>query len=312
MKIRLPLRIDYRYLVQTISLVVLLCVPRIVTAAGDATRTIKFYHGGWGLTIQAYQEELLSELLRVTEYQYGKVKLEVYPGVMSASRADKELGYGRHIHIMFNARKVSERDFRITSPILQSVLGLRNLVVLKKHVPIFQSIDSFQDFRIKSVGQVLGWHDSAVYMNAGINVIEALEYSKLFTMLNAERFNYIPLSIVEARGSLLLAKEGSEKFELLDNVYIYYPWPIYINISHHYPELVDRINYGIKRMLDSGLLERIFHKHFHSYLDQIEKDNSKVIVLVNPEMSALENNDATQRVLMNYFSSSRVIWPPEN
>jgi hypothetical protein len=160
-----------------------------------------------------------------------------------------------------------------------------------------------EKFRRYQIGQVSGWPDIDIFLNAGIGVIESQKYSTLYPMLNRRRFDYLPLSIVEAKSTLERENRRWPRFELLENIYIYYPIPIYLrqNTSAFDHE---RLRDGFEILAQNGKLEEIFDEVFTTTMRQIKPEKSVVFLLNNPKLSAEDNLKQQQNIVSRFFSPS--------
>ncbi|VUD47651.1 hypothetical protein TDB9533_01070 [Thalassocella blandensis] len=268
-----------------------LTAEALQTASNASSKTVvyNYWYGNGSFARRAYETELIQLLFDLSEDKYGKAEFIVTGRDMSRKRMMKNLKEGKHIQFMVSPylNKYMDEEAVIVLPylIFNNLLGYRQLIVNNRDAEKFSSISSKKAFQEKTVGQVVGWGDIDVYKHNKINVLEAPRFSALFSMLEYNRFDYISLGISESKKTY--DDEGLAKmnFTLLEDVIVFYPWPVHIMVSVQYPELAERLTYGMKKALDNGMYHKHFNKHYQNVLLKFNRPEVKLIQLETPMLT---------------------------
>ena len=132
------------------------------------------------------------------------------------------------------------------------------------------------------------WPDLAVLQHNGFKVEGAqwsLWFHTMFTAIEKGMVDYFPRNVIEVTNDL--ERHKTKRIKLEDNFILRYPSYEYFFVSPHKPDLVNRIQIGLLRMLDNGELKTMFEKHEnHRKAMKLATDpNRKEFDLANPELS---------------------------
>ena len=300
--------------------VVLLCLLLTDINAKELTQ-IRHYDKGYSPHLRVYLTDVLQLVLDKTTPTYGPYDLKYYSQNLSANRSKLETERGELIDILFsthwrghfvNPKNVTQIDY----PILYGMLGLRSLIISKDNTRAFEGIQSENQFLHFSAGQGSSWTDIGILQANNIEVVEAEFFDGLFPMLEKRRFDYLPLSILEAQTALQAKGVQYNNLTMAENINVFYPMPFYLYVNKGRPILAERLKIGLEIATADGSIERLFQRHFY-YLDQLLKSNDhKLMVLNNPFLTPehnaqelhmlLESNPNIFQVL-HYFSSASTL-----
>lgn len=245
-----------------------------------------YWYGNGSVARRKYETELIALAFNLSEEKFGKASFEVSDLDMSLRRMMKNMKEGKHIHFMASPylNKYIDEQAVIVLPhlLFNNLLGYRQLIVRQQDFETFTSIDSRDEFQHKIVGQVVGWGDIEVFKHNEINVLEAPRFSALFTMLEYNRFDYISLGISESKKTFETEGLANHDFKLLSNLVVFYPWPVHIMVSAKYPELAERLNYGMSKAIDNGSYLEHFNKYYATLLQEFNRPEVKLIKLETP------------------------------
>lgn len=280
----------------------------------DATHPgiIKSYFKGWSPAIRIYGREILESLLSHSKEKYGPYTLEYVTDELTTARGQFEMSLGKNINLDFTPMPSSDSRRKSISqeqiPLFNGLLGLRRLIVQKTELGKYSNTVTLNEFRSYIVGQGKGWPDVNIYNHANMKVVESNLYNRLFPMLAANRYHYLPLSIIEIDEALRDKKEFADKLTVAPNIYIFYPIPVYLSVTKKYTELTERVSYGLKKSIENGEFNRILYKHLSSYINSISPDTATLFYMENPTISTGENRRMTDEVLNKYFSEKTRIF----
>lgn len=270
--------------------------------------SFKFYIGGWSPSLKEYQKEIVTAILEETREEYGEYELVLIDRTMSDKRLITELSKGRHVHFGFFSRfytlgKQEGHYVNFPQPLMQGLLGLRKVMIRKADNEHFTQIASEAAFRQTIFGQVADWPDNIVYRHARLNLVGADAYDNLFPMLSAKRFDALPLSVIEIDRALKKQTDASQ-LTINQELYIYYPFPIFLSVTRQHPFLRARLNDGFEKLQSNGQFNDIFQKHFSTYITNIKASSAHVFILENPILTRQENAALAQSIQQQYFDST--------
>lgn len=237
---------------------------------------------------RAYETALLNEILAITEVDFGKRELIVSTMPMSPKRGWLKLKTGNGIDIITSPDSFegdhSDAGLRVNQGILKNLLGYRRLVIRSTERKLFNELNSAEAFKSLRVGQGVSWQDSLFFKHVGINYVEAEYFGNLFLMLARKRFDYISLGAVEIEETFAsnTSEEIESEIEILEDVLIFYPLPLYFIVSKFRPELSQRIETGLERMIKNGSFDRMFKQHHQKEIALLSKPGSRVFALEDP------------------------------
>ncbi|MFT7558955.1 MAG: hypothetical protein ACI93R_000858 [Flavobacteriales bacterium] len=295
------------------SMLVIVWAP-FVGAAETTQKTgyeIKLYNGGWSLPLQDYNVRLITAALDVSSDSYGPYTLELYPDELSLERADAMLGEGVEVNCRMDSFRVDlskgSKYQSIALPSQVNIVGLRAMIVKQSELAKFSVLNTVEGFLTLKPGQGEDWPDVAVYEHHGITVGKANSFDLIMPMLNHGRFDYIPLSIMEAYQFLEGYRDGKHGLSIVPNHYIFYSMPFYLAYPSTRPEIAERISFGIEQLYKSGALQAINEAQLAQMQPRFDA-TSKIFVLDNPFLERSKNEEIYRYASEEYFSNGAVIY----
>lgn len=237
---------------------------------------------------KAYQEDLLMAVLESTRNEFGPYKLNLVKDTenWSTRRYLQILERGQLINLSWGALNWSSPGAynltQIPYPILKGLGGFRFLMLHEQTRSQYAQVKSLEDLTQFKSGMVTGWGDMDILEYNDIEVEHVPMIDSLYAMLASKRFDNIPLSILEIKDELAVAQKYHPDLAIDSHLLIAYPFPIYFQASNHYPDLVRRIEQGMKTITENGELDRIFHNHFGQLLEDLRLHERQLIRLNNP------------------------------
>ncbi len=282
-------------------LISLMAVVAVPTYASEKTNTntnskgaMVYRYWDWGITPQRddYQVAALKLALEKTRSTHGDYKIERKLETLSRSRAHRAIAQGEFLNIHASPLRplLTERDRReqmeesipIKIPLMKSLLGYRSLIIRRRDYEKFSEITDAAQLKSLVAGQGRGWTDISIYEHNKYHVRGDAEYFTLFSMLLAERFDYIPLSVIEVNGALSRFEQYSDSLMVLPDLMLYYPLPTLLHVSAKHPALAERLERGLTQARQDGSLDRLFEQHFSEQVLQMKSAKLRVFVLENP------------------------------
>lgn len=289
-----------------VGLTLLLAPAANVLGKDDAPEPLTVIHSisGWSPAMKAFQMDLMRTLLRLSSEEEGDYNAVFDDRNMTTSRSMLATRRGE-IHTGLTTgwgalRNSKEHVTLYRYPYLKSLLGLRRFIIRAEDRERFESIRSVKGLKGFRAGQGAGWPDTRVYREAGIEVVEAENYPSLFPMLAKGRFDFLPLSVLEVEGALAAFEKDYPSLIIAENMYVFYPIPLYISVSNTKPKVSERLKAGLDVLFDPDSpfeLDNLMLRHF-PLEGEIEIDGRATLITMNNPYAEAEIN----LTMLRYFS----------
>ena len=145
-------------------------------------------------------------------------------------------------------------------PIYLGTTGLRLFMARPETLPALREVETIDDLRTFSMGQGLGWPDSAILIENGFTVTDG-RYKTLHRMLGANRFDLYPRAFWQIIGEWTWMQSQAPNIAVSRDIALYYPQPIYFFFSPTTPALRDAIQTGLERAYSNGMLLELLKSH---------------------------------------------------
>lgn len=271
--------------------------PRATPAAQAIIQEIKYLPPSLSADRQMYEYEVIKAALEATTQSHGPYKLSTWDGGdMNVLRTMREIARGEVVNvgtIPLSGELINAELAIIPIPIMKGLLGYRAMIVRAKDVERLGAIEDIEKFRKLKLGQLDFWSDIAVYEANDFEVVRGASMEVLFSMLERERFDYIPLGVGEVEKIFASFQEKYPHLTILPSSYLYYPYPVYTFVCTCEPAIKDRLQTGLGVISNNGVLEKLFSQQFGDALDKINARKSKIFRIENasiPEELLPEKN----------------------
>jgi ABC-type amino acid transport substrate-binding protein len=237
-----------------------------------------------------YQVAALTLALQKTLPAYGPFSVERVVDTMSASRSRREVHAGKRLNVQaspwrdLQAEDPLERGHMMSTPVLGGLLGYRSLIVRRRDLPKFKTITTAAQLKKLVAGQGRGWVDVPVLRQNGYPVVDSGNIATLLDMLVNQRFDYLPISVVEA--DILLAEHAplADTLALVPGLMLYYPLPVLFYVSPNQPKLAQRLEAGLAAAKRDGSLAALTAHWFKAEIQQVKASASRCFVLDHPQI----------------------------
>ncbi|PUA30197.1 MAG: hypothetical protein B0W54_06710 [Cellvibrio sp. 79] len=271
------------------AIVFFLCV-NCLAADDESTMVYRYWDLKASQNRDQYQFELLKLALEKTRNTHGDYDLVQVNKKITSLRASREVSRGEIINIEAAPNWTTDtvpselrKDQRIAVkiPILQGLLGYRRLIIRKKDFEKFKQITDPSQLQQLVAGQGKDWEDVFIYRANGYQVNDEADYYNLFAMLVAGRFDYIPLSAIEAEDFIQKFGQYSQDVMIAPDILIYYPFPVLFQVSAHHPELAQRVEKGLIQAKKDGSMDKLFLAHFSVEIAKLRTTRNRTFILEN-------------------------------
>lgn len=204
---------------------------------------------------------------------------------MNQDRAFAVLRAGRELDVYWSMTSMAREQgvIPVRIPLMKGLLGCRLMIIRKDSVERFAQIKTMADLKGVGIGQGLDWPDTAINMAAGLHVVTSSSYETLVRMLKAKRFDGIALGANEVDEEL--AKQGDADLTIEKTFAIAYPAPVFFFVTPKRKALAERIEKGLRLMMEDGTFNAIFDRRWSKSLIANNMKHRLVFHLPNPLLS---------------------------
>lgn len=238
-----------------------------------------------GIGEHAFGYQLLKLILPKTGKNY---MVKIVEESSNQDRALAELETGKYSVVDTGIGIDFEKRFdAVYIPIDMGLTGWRIFIINKKQQKDFAKIKTLEQLRKKKAGQGIGWTDADILRNAGIKVESSARIENLIKMVNAERFDFLPLGVNEAHGFLFEYKKKGDELMVEETIVLKYPFARLFYVKKGNSELKQDIKLGLEKAFKDGSFKKLVESNlfFKEGLSKSNLKNRIVIEIENPYMT---------------------------
>lgn len=224
----------------------------------------------------------LAQLQLALDKAGSPLRLEPSHYSMEQERALVNLEHNDRLDVAWSMTSV-EREQRLLPvriPLDKGLFGWRIALLSKDRTQLLKNVRNLDDLRQFSAGQGHDWPDSEILRSHGLPVKLSSSYGSLFRMLQAQRFDYFPRSVIEIWDEL--EHPRAKQLVVDPHVLLHYPTAMYFFFSRKRPELAETVRIGMEKAIADGSFERLFQQYFAANLQRAQLDQRQLIELHNP------------------------------
>ncbi|MFL6600969.1 MAG: substrate-binding periplasmic protein [Steroidobacteraceae bacterium] len=231
------------------------------------------------------REDYAFQLLQIALSNAGtEYRIQMARVAMNQDRGVLEIEAGRTIDVA-PLPTSAEREARllpIRIPIYKGALGWRIGLIRKGDQELFARVDTLQDLKGVRLAQAPEWPDTKILQANGISVIAAQGYEGLFKMLEAQRFDYFPRSVMEIWDE---QANNADTLVVEPHLALHYYYDAYYMVNRKNTRLAQDIRDGLERAIRDGSLDKLFQQYFGERIRKAHLETRRVIELQNPLLS---------------------------
>ena len=168
----------------------------------------------------------------------------------------------------------------IRIPIYKGLIGWRVFLSSRKDILSANSALSLEQVKLLSTIQGHDWPDTQILKHNGFNIQNSPSYAGLFSMLELNRADLFPRSIIEVWDELKTFKAGGIGLE--SHTLISYPSASYFFVSPNNTALAMQVENGLRKAIRDGSFEALFQQHFASAIKKAKTSSRTHYRLENP------------------------------
>jgi len=234
-----------------------------------------------------YKNALLTLALEKTKPSYGDFDIVFTLQGTQRNRALAEIISGRrvNVHIVPTRPEWETKALAIRVPILKGLLGYRIFLIRRHDIDKFKKIESLDQLQILKAGLRQQWSTTEAMSRLGFQIVTGNNYEGLFAMLMANRFDYFPRGVNEIFREYNLRSKKLPGMVIEPHLALYLPQPNYIFVSKKYPGIAQRIESGLRQMIQDGSFDKLFWTYHKSNIQQAGLASRKIFRVENPLLS---------------------------
>lgn len=236
---------------------------------------------------QNHISTLLTAALDASTDKYGPYRLQTSPIRMERDRLLTEMRQGALVNLSAQVTSAEwERDLLpIRIPIDKGISGYRIALIDGRRQADFSALRTLAQLKAVPMGAGRQWSSTAVFQQAGFNVVPGNSTAGLHGMLAAGRFRYFPRSVDEAVFERDEYVGGFPALDIESSMTVYFPLPRYFFVAPSQPRLAQRLEYGLNRLIADGRFDQIFHQFYDGLIERIGLRHRRVFKIDNPTLS---------------------------
>nr|WP_229416749.1 transporter substrate-binding domain-containing protein [Massilia eburnea] len=228
-----------------------------------------------------YFHLLLRLALEKTE---GPFSIEFYPYELTSPRRALEIKRNGVINIMWDGTNVQrERELLpIRVSLVRDLNDYRVFMIRKEDEARFRDVRTLEELRKMTAGAGANWPSVDVLRHNGLKVETTVNYSSLFPMLKAKRFDFMPRGVHEAWAEE--QQYGKEGLMVEPTIFLHYRVPFYFFVSKDNKAMAERVERGLKLAQADGSFDKLLNGYpaFRRALAEIAGHKRKVFELELP------------------------------
>ncbi|MGE6436151.1 hypothetical protein [Shewanella baltica] len=237
-----------------------------------------------------YTYDLLQLVIDATNADFGQASLEVSDVIMSRNRILRELQDGQTINVIAEASSLewNTKLIPIKIPIRKGIQGFRVFIIQKENAESLAQITSIMQLTSLKTGSGSQWSTKVAMQQAGFDVVESIQYDSLFNMLSKGRFVTFGRGVNEAYQELEQFNLQYPNLVIDEKILLHIPLATYFYVSPNKPHLAQRIEVGLRRIINNGEFERLFYKRHCDFLIKSKMNQRLIFKIDNPLISEAE------------------------
>ena len=248
-------------------------------------QNINFWNGNKTSARQRYETELLQACLKATQQDYGCATLEIDNSNYSLAADEGNIfqtGADILVTVAGNLKFKDKQKIVINRPLAKGVLGYRLILVRDESLQSFKSLNQETELQALSIGIPQTWADAGLFRQNNYKVVEKGTFNDLFTLLKDSAFDYTALGVNEIEEVFKQRAQPLGGISIEPSLMLYYPFPLVFYVNHLNPDLAERIDRGLKALMQSGEHDQIFSKHYADVVQRFELKQRRYFHLDNP------------------------------
>lgn len=259
------------------------CLPLLATEAQPPVTRVVIPYMDVEAPHRIYADDLLAKAMELSSAKYGPYEIiqQEQQSVIKRHLLELEKGTSISVAVSMPTPEWLEKALPVRIPLMKGLSSYRLFLGNKKNQSAFDAVKSLEDLKQLSVGQGSGWSTAKLLEDNGFKVVYGGPYPTLIPMLEANRFQLLMRSIFEVTPELNAYQKHMPDLTRVDNFAVYTYLPMYFFVAKNQPQLVERIEYGLKKAQANGQMDKLFNAYFANDLKLLKNKNLKIFYMPN-------------------------------
>lgn len=249
------------------------------------TTMVDLWNGNRSQIRQVYEKEVLIAVLNATEDDYGpwelRETLDEYPGD-EEGLVFSEYGHDLFVTIAGNQKFGEDDKIVISKPMTKNLLGYRVPIIREEDSDKFVNVSSREEIEQLVHGIPKTWSDAVIFRENGYQVVEDGDFDDIFDRLENGLFDYSAYGVNEVLGVFENRASQRNGLTIDQNLLFFYQFPLVFYVNPDLPELANRVEEGMQRIIDSGELDNIFNSYYGDVVETLNLKDRQLFILDNP------------------------------
>ncbi len=205
----------------------------------------------------------------------------------SRDRLLQELKRGENIHVSAEVPKAGweEQLITIRIPLRKGIQGYRLFLINSEDQEALSKVSSLEELQQFPTGLGSQWSITPIFQRAGFDVFTSDDYTALFKMLKLKRFVTFSRGLNEVYNEQQTFSEENESLVIEENLGLFIPLPTYFFVSPKHPNLAEKIELGLRRMMDDGSFDKHFLEYHRADIERAKLTSRKIFSIENFNLS---------------------------
>lgn len=146
-------------------------------------------------------------------------------------------------------------------PLDRGLLGYRQFIIHSEKINDFNKVHFLADLKRFTACQGIGWPDTRIMRNAGLQVQEISDFEGIYKMVAGERCDYFPRGYIEAITEIEKRSTQYPQLMIYKPLILYYPYSMFFYLNTNDEDLAQWIETGLEKMIDNGTLMATLKSH---------------------------------------------------
>jgi hypothetical protein len=230
------------------------------------------------------RDEYPVALLKLALQETG-VNFDVSPSslALSKSKALRQLAANREVNVAWSmtGEQREKELLPIRIPIYKGLIGWRIFLIKQENKRSFRQVRSLSDLVQMSPVQGHDWPDTKILQANDFEVVTALNYDRLFDMLNDGNADFFPRSVVEIWDEVSM-HDFESPLDIEQSIGIQYPAAVYFFVNKKSTTLARLLETGLEAAIKSGKYDELFMSVHTDIIEKANMKNRRFFNLTNP------------------------------
>jgi len=260
------------------------CIFASLVAANETQKSYEVrYPAVVGESLYDNQSRYFIEVLKLALKKSGVAHHIVFVDIPDLAQGRSQSLINQGIYDIHWLATSIERELALNPihiPLYRGLLGLRLAFVHGSKPNFFAQTSELEQLKQHFMGQGRDWVDTKILSDHGFRILPASTTESLFDMLQLERIDYFPRSILEIWWEADHQKTATLSVD--PYLALFYPEAVYFFVRNDDQKLHTIVLSGLNKAIQDGSFQQNFNRFFADNITRSNLDQRKIFYLNNP------------------------------